>query len=153
MQATITGYHIHATDGEIGHVEDFMVDDENWAIRFLVVANRNWLPGKKVILSPRWIKRVQWADSLVYFDLTRESVENSLEFNPSKPISRDCEAFLLDHFGQSMQKKNDHEEKKNTSKGEEKWQKKWKFISAKFAEISLKCCMAVTVNWSAAASR
>jgi len=55
MQATITGYHIHATDGEIGHVEDFMVDDEIWAIRFLVVATRNWLPGKKVILSPRWI--------------------------------------------------------------------------------------------------
>jgi len=52
-----------------------------------------------------------------------------------------------------MQKKNDHEGKKNTSKGEEKWQKKWKFISAKFAEISLKYCMAVTVNWSAAASR
>jgi len=153
MQATITGYHIHATDGEIGHVEDLMVDDENWAIRFLVVANRNWLPGKKVILSPRWIKRAQWADSLVYFDLTRESVENSLEFNPSKPISRDYEAFFLDHFGQSMQKKNDHEGKKNTSKGEEKWQKKWKFISAKFAEISLKYCMAVTVNWSAAASR
>jgi len=91
MQATITGYHIHATDGEIGHVEDFMVDDENWAIRFLVVANRNWLPGKKVILSPRWIKRVQWADSLVYFDLTRESVKNSLSSilpNPSAGITK-----------------------------------------------------------------
>ena len=91
MQAIITGYHIHATDGEIGHVEDFMVDDENWAIRFLVVANRNWLPGKKVILSPRWIKRVQWADSLVYFDLTRESVKNSLSSilpNPSAGITK-----------------------------------------------------------------
>ncbi len=105
----VTGYHIHATDGEIGHVEDFMVDDENWAIRFLVVDTRNWLPGKKVILSPRWIKRVQWADSLVYFDLTRGSVEKSPEFNPSKPISRDYEAFLLDHFGQSMHKKNDRD--------------------------------------------
>ena len=104
MQATITGYPIHATDGEIGHVEDFMVDDEDWAIRFLVADTLNWLPGKKVILSPKWIKRVQWADSSVYFDLTRESVRNSLEYDPSRPISRDYEAFLLDHFGRLMQK-------------------------------------------------
>jgi sporulation protein YlmC with PRC-barrel domain len=101
----VTGYHIHANDGEVGHVEDFIVDDENWAIRFLVADTRNWLPGKKVILSPRWIRRVQWADSSVYFDLTRESVKDSLEFDASKPISRDYEAFLLDHFGRRMQKK------------------------------------------------
>jgi len=105
----VTGYHIHATDGQIGHVEDFIVDDENWEIRFLVADTRNWLPGKKVILSPRWIKRVQWADSSVHFDLTRESVKNSLEFDATKPISREYEAFLLDHFGQSMQKKNDRD--------------------------------------------
>ena len=79
----VTGYHLHATDGEIGHVEDFIVDDENWAILFLVVDTTNWLPGKKVLLSPQWINRVEWADSSVYFNLTRESVENSSEFNPS----------------------------------------------------------------------
>ena len=77
----VTNYNIHATDGEIGHVEDFIVDDENWAIRFLVVDTRNWLPGKKVLLSPQWIKRVEWADSSVHFDLTRESVKNSPEFD------------------------------------------------------------------------
>jgi len=75
----VTGYQIHATDGEIGHVEDFIVDDENWAIRFLVVDTRNWLPGKRVLLSPQRIKRVEWADSSVHLDLTRESVENSPE--------------------------------------------------------------------------
>jgi hypothetical protein len=102
----VIGYHVHAIDGDVGHVEDFLVDDEDWAIRFLVADTRNWLPGKKVILSPRWIKRVQWDDSSVHFDLTRESVKNSLEFNSSKPISRDYEAFLLEHFGPLMQKKN-----------------------------------------------
>ena len=75
--------NIHAVDGEIGHVEDFMVDDETWRIHFLVVDTADWLPGKKVLLSPQWINRVEWADSSVYFDLTRESVENSSEFNPS----------------------------------------------------------------------
>jgi sporulation protein YlmC with PRC-barrel domain len=94
----VVGYHIHATDGEIGHVEDFILDDESWTIRFLVVDTRNWLPGKKVLLSPQWINRVEWADSSVHFDLTRESVKKSPEFNPSKPVNRDYEAYLYDHY-------------------------------------------------------
>jgi len=98
----VTGYHIHATDGEIGHVEDFIVNDENWAIRFLVVDTRNWLPGKKVLLSPQWIKRVEWADSSVYFDLTRESVRNSPEFDTSKAVNQDYEAYLYDHYGRPI---------------------------------------------------
>ena len=98
----VTGYHIHATDGEIGHVEDFIVDDENWAVRFLVVDTRNWLPGKKVLLSPQWIKRVEWADSSVHFDLTLESVKNSPEFDPSKGVDRDYEAYLYDHYGRPI---------------------------------------------------
>jgi uncharacterized protein YrrD len=83
----VTGYHIHATDGEIGHVEDFIVDDQSWAVRFLVVDTRNWLPGKKVLLSPRWITRVEWADSSVHFDFTRESVKNSPSSTLRKPLT------------------------------------------------------------------
>lgn len=98
----VTGYRIHATDGEIGHVEDFILDDESWTIRFLVVDTRNWLPGKKVLLSPQWIDRVEWADSSVHFDLTRESVKNSPEFDPSKPVNRDYEAYLYDHYKRSI---------------------------------------------------
>lgn len=98
----VTGYHIHATDGEIGHVEDFILDDDSWTIRFLVVDTGNWLPGKKVLLSPQWIDRVEWADSSVHFDLTRESVKNSPEFDPSKPVNRDYEAYLYDHYERPM---------------------------------------------------
>lgn len=79
----VTGYHVQAADGEIGHVEDFIVDDENWKIRSMVVDTSNWLAGKKVLLSPQWINRVEWAESRVLFNLTRESVENSPEFDPS----------------------------------------------------------------------
>jgi hypothetical protein len=43
----VTDYHIQAKDGEIGHVEDFIIDDETWAIRYLIVDTRNWWPGKK----------------------------------------------------------------------------------------------------------
>jgi hypothetical protein len=53
----VTGHHVEAADGEIGHVEDFLVDDRSWAIRYLVIDTRNWWPGKKVLVSPKWIER------------------------------------------------------------------------------------------------
>jgi hypothetical protein len=48
----VTGYHIEARDGEVGHVEDFLVDDETWAIRYIMIDTRDWLPGKHVLLGP-----------------------------------------------------------------------------------------------------
>jgi hypothetical protein len=85
----VTGYHIHATDGEIGHVEDFIVDDENWALRYLVVDTGHWLPGRQVLISPQWIKGVNWADSCVYIDRSREAVKNSPEIDSSTSVYRD----------------------------------------------------------------
>ena len=72
--AKVTGYHIDAIDGEIGHVEDFIIDDKTWEIRYMVVDTRNWLPGKKVLIAPRWIERVSWEDSKVYVNLSREAI-------------------------------------------------------------------------------
>lgn len=82
----ISNYHIQATDGEIGHIEDFIVDDRNWAIRYLVVNTRNWLSGKIVLIPTKWIKNVNWADDSVYLDHPRESVKDSPDFDPSKII-------------------------------------------------------------------
>jgi len=68
----VSGYHIQATDGVIGHVNDFIIDDETWAIRYLVVDTRNWWPGKKVLVSPSWIGSVSWNESKVNVNLSRE---------------------------------------------------------------------------------
>ena len=62
----VSGYTIHAKDGDLGHVEDFIVDDETWVIRYLIVNTGNWWPGKKILVSPEWIKRVSWSESKVY---------------------------------------------------------------------------------------
>jgi len=51
----VIGYHIQALDGQIGHVEDFIVDDENWIIRYLVIDTKDILPGKNVLISPLWV--------------------------------------------------------------------------------------------------
>ena len=76
----ISGYHVEATDGEIGHVDGFVIDDEAWAIRYIEVATRNWLPGKKVLVSPAWIERVSWPESKVYVALSREAIKSAPEY-------------------------------------------------------------------------
>ena len=95
--AKVTGYHIEATDGEIGHVEDFIIDDETWQIRYMVVDTRNWLPGKKVLIAPRWIERVSWDDSKVYVNLSREAIENGPEYQPDA-LNREYEGKLYEHY-------------------------------------------------------
>lgn len=95
----VTGYHIHATDDEIGHVEDLIADDEDWVIRYLVVDTRNWLPGRKVLVSPDWIENVEWASSQVHVDLPRETIKGAPEFDPGAPINREYELRLYDYYG------------------------------------------------------
>ena len=95
----VTGYHIQANDGEIGHVADFIVSDENWKISFLIIDTHNWLPGRKVLIAPRWIKRIEWDESMVYVNLSREFIKNSPEFDPSQPISKEYENELFAHYG------------------------------------------------------
>jgi sporulation protein YlmC with PRC-barrel domain len=76
----VIGYYIQARDGDIGHIDDFIIDDETWTIQYIVVDTHNWLPGKKVEISPHWVKTVSWTDSTVEVDLLRETVENSPEY-------------------------------------------------------------------------
>ena len=78
----VTGYHIEATDGDIGHVEDFIIDDQTWEIRYMVVDTRNWLPGKKVLIAPRWIDRVSWEVSKELVSLSRDAIKGAPEHNP-----------------------------------------------------------------------
>jgi sporulation protein YlmC with PRC-barrel domain len=95
----ITGYSIQATDGEIGHVDDFVVDDEAWTIRYIVVDTRNWLPGKKVLVAPPWVANVDWKRSNVYVNMSREAIKTGPEFDPEK-LDREYETRLYKHYGQ-----------------------------------------------------
>ena len=94
------GYHIQATDGDIGHVEDFLVDDRSWAIRYLIVDTTNWWAGKKVLVAPAWIERVVWDQSKVHVAVTRAQITNSPEYDPTRPVERAYETKLFGHYGQ-----------------------------------------------------
>lgn len=95
----IEGYRIRSVDGEIGHLEDFVVDDEAWVIRYVVVDTRNWLPGKKVLISPRWISDVSWADAEVHADLGSIEIKEAPAWVPGTPIDREYEIRLHSYYG------------------------------------------------------
>jgi hypothetical protein len=76
----VVGYSIQAADGPIGHVEDFLVDDEKWTIADMVVDTRNWLPGgKKVPVPPSAIAGIDWHKRQVQVRLTSEELRRAAE--------------------------------------------------------------------------
>ena len=95
----VSGYHLKVRDGEIGHVEDFLLDDEGWALRYLLVDTRNWLPGKRVLIAPQWAGGVNWAERQIQVDMDRESVKNAPEYNPERVVDREYENRLWDYYG------------------------------------------------------
>ncbi len=95
----VTGYHIHATDGDIGEVKDFIIDDVTWKIHFLVVETGNWFSGKEVLISPQWIKDVTWEEQKVTIYHTKVEVKNSPEYDSSQPVNDIFEHSMNDYYG------------------------------------------------------
>lgn len=96
----VRGYQIHATDGSIGHVADYIFDDETWTIRYLVVDTRKWWPGgKTMLIATPWIEDIDWAESEVHVTLSRDAIRNSPEYDEAIAISRDYETTLHEFYG------------------------------------------------------
>ncbi len=94
----VTGYSIGARDGEIGKVKDFLADDVDWTIRYLVVDTGGWWAGRQVLVAPQWIERAYWRRRTVAVDLLRGEIEHSPTFDPDQPIDRQYEARLHAHY-------------------------------------------------------
>jgi len=95
----VSGYHIQAQDGEIGHIEDFIMDDQLWVLRYVVVDTRNWLAGRKVLIAPPWIEEIDWTGQRVKVDVTTTAVQHSPEYDPSSPVNTEYEGRLYDYYG------------------------------------------------------
>jgi len=98
----VIGHHISARDGEIGRVEDFISNDGNWKILYMIVDTGRWLPGQKVLISPTWIRKVDWTDSKVDVDLKRETIQNSPPYDPSIPLDNQYLERLDTHYGKKQ---------------------------------------------------
>jgi uncharacterized protein YrrD len=95
----LKGYQLHASDGDIGHVDDMLVEDRTWAIRYLVVNTSKWWGGHRMLVSPQWVDAVSWAESNVTVGLTRTAVQKAPEYDPDKPLDRRHEQAIFEHYG------------------------------------------------------
>ena len=100
--AEIHGYHIQGRDAAIGHVEDLVIDDETWTVRYLVVDTSNWWFGRRVLVSPFWADEISWVERTVYMDMSRQSIRESPQWIPAENIDREYETNLYSYYGRPM---------------------------------------------------
>jgi uncharacterized protein YrrD len=99
----VEGYDVAATDGEIGHVEDFLIDDDQWGIRLLGIDTGNWLPGRKVVISPAWLRDIDWSGQRIVVDVTRRQIKDSPEYDPALVPDEGYLERLGAHYGRPWQ--------------------------------------------------
>jgi hypothetical protein len=97
--AAITGYYIDAIDGEIGHAEDFLVDDATWRIRYINVDTDNWWPGEYVLISPRSVREIGWSDRLIHLDVSRQKVKDAPLYDPKITVDGAYHEKFLTYYG------------------------------------------------------
>jgi hypothetical protein len=98
---SLQGYHVQATDGNIGHVEDLIIEEEGWVVRYLVVATGTWLSGERVIVSPEWVEGIDWPGRMVFLTLSRDQVRHSPPYDANQPVNRQDEIHLYDYYGRT----------------------------------------------------
>ena len=102
MLRSVSGMHgftIHATDGDMGSVDEFLFDDEQWTIRYLVVNTGGWLTGRLVLVSPMAFRAVAWDRETFDVALTRQQVEQSPSLATDQPVSRQQEEEYSRYYG------------------------------------------------------
>lgn len=95
----VNGYYLETPEGGLGHIEDFIIDDRDWTIRYLEVDTRNFWPGKKVLIAPQWITQISWLDRKVFVNLSRQLIQTAPAYDPQKPIDSEYEHQLKAHYG------------------------------------------------------
>ena len=97
--STILGYTIHAIDGELGKVHDFLFEDRTWTVRYLVVQTGSWLDQRQVLLSTASLGKPEWRNRLFPVSLTQEQVRNSPGIDTDAPVSRQQEIAMSAYYG------------------------------------------------------
>ena len=101
---TVMRYYVHATDGDIGHVQGLLVEEKTWAIRYVVVNTSNWWLGHEVLIAPEWIDDVYWAESQLMLGVARASIRGAPAYDSKVPITREQEQTLHAFYGNRGEK-------------------------------------------------
>ena len=98
----VTGDHLQATDGEIGHLSGILFNEADWSIRFLIVDTSNWWLGKRVLISPRSATYINWTERLINLDVSRDKVKASPGYDEDQAIDRAYEDRMAAHYGPTV---------------------------------------------------
>ncbi|NLG72890.1 MAG: hypothetical protein GX495_12735 [Chloroflexi bacterium] len=103
----LTSYRIEARDGDIGRIDDFIVEDSAWNVLYLVVDTGGWTSSRQVVVSPSWITEIDQEDAEVEIDLKKETIANSPALDPDTPIDQNFETRIYDHYRKNQPRKED----------------------------------------------
>lgn len=95
----VLSFEIATSDGQVGRVDDLVLDLDSWTFRYLVVDTSGWLPGKRVLVSPQWLRRVDWSRRTLVLDLPIDRIRSSPEYDRSAALDRRFEEMLHEHVG------------------------------------------------------
>jgi hypothetical protein len=94
-----TGFIVEGSDGRIGHVDDFVIDDQTWAIRYLIIATHSWWPGKKILIAPKWIESATWDHAGTFkVALRHDAIRSAPEYTELALLTRDHEEAMHRHY-------------------------------------------------------
>ena len=94
----VTGYDIEASDGAIGHLENVLLEDDDWGIRYLIIDTKNWWPGQHVLVSPYAVKEISWSKKQILLNVSREKVKASPPWAPLDLIDQAYEKRLHRYY-------------------------------------------------------
>ncbi len=93
----VLGYHLHATDGDLGHAAGFLIDTKTWSLRYLIVNTSDWWFGHDVLVAPSWIDDISWLEATVSVGLSRRSVKDAPPYSVGTVPTRPQEESLHEH--------------------------------------------------------
>jgi sporulation protein YlmC with PRC-barrel domain len=101
----VKGYHIKTKEERLGHVDDMILDDDDWQIVYLVVEFTRWLSSnKKVLISVEWLEEISYIDQEITISMTPEKLKRAPEYNPEVDLSPEEEKKLYDFYSWGMAK-------------------------------------------------
>lgn len=106
----VKGYSIEAIDGDIGHVEDMLIDEKTWIARYFIINTSNWWVGHSVLIAPQWIKSISWGAEKVAVDVDQKIIKDAPPYDAETRLDRTQESNIYKHYGRAVYWKNTGEE-------------------------------------------
>lgn len=93
----VESYKVVASDGDVGSVVGFLLDDERWTVRYLVVETGGFVGGRRLLVSPIGFRKRPNPHGRFHLGMTIDKVQKSPSIDLTQPISRKQEREFNDY--------------------------------------------------------